>query len=239
MSRPVGAGREEREEIEFKEMKVSVIIPTLNEEEAIGKVLRDMPKEVVNEIIVVDSSTDDTAEIAESFGANVILVPKKGYGRALQTGVEKARGEVIVYMDGDCTYDPKEVYDLVQPILNDGYDVVVGSRLRGRMLPGSMRFLNRFGNFVLSLIFSVLFFKGVSDTQCGFRAIRKGFLDGFSYVDYGMPYVTEQLVKLIRRGARIGNVPVTYRPRIGTTKLCAWTDGFIILKCILRERLLI
>lgn len=238
MSRPVGARMEEKEEIGFKEMMVSVIIPTLNEEKAIGKVLSEMPKGVVNEIIVVDSSTDDTAEIAESFGANVIFVPKKGYGRALQTGVEKARGEVVVYMDGDCTYDPKEVYSLVQPILKGGYDVVLGSRLRGRMLPGSMSALNRFGNFVLSLIFSVLFFKVVIDTQCGFRAIKKEFLDGLSYEDYGMPYVTEQLVKLIRRGAKMSNVPVTYRPRVGATKLCAWTDGFRILKCILRGRLL-
>lgn len=217
---------------------ITVVIPTLNEEEAIGTVLVDVPKDVVDEVIIVDSSTDGTAKIAESLGANVIFVSKKGYGWALQTGVEKAKGEVVVYMDGDYTYDPKEIYDLVRPILNGKYDVVLGSRLRGRMFPGSMSFLNRFGNFVLSLIFSIVFFKGVSDTQCGFRAMRKSFLNGLSYVDYGMPYVTEQLAKLIRRGARIGNVPVTYRPRIGTTKLCAWTDGFKILKCILRERLL-
>ncbi|MFX0067239.1 MAG: glycosyltransferase family 2 protein [Candidatus Hermodarchaeota archaeon] len=217
------------------EMKVSVIIPTLNEENAIGKVLGDIPKGFVNEILVVDSSTDGTAMIAKNLGANVISVARKGYGLALQTGVEKAKGEIVIYIDGDYTYDPKEMKRLVQPILDGNYDVVLGNRLRGRMLPGSMSLLNRFGNILLSLLFSILLFRKVGDTQCGFRAIRKRFLEEFSCISYGMPYVTEQLVKLVKKGARIGDVPVTYRPRIGETKLCAWTDGFKILKVILKE----
>jgi len=196
-------------------MKFSVIIPTLNEEKAIDKVLKDVPKGFVDEIIVVDSSTDGTAKIAESLGANVIFVARKGYGLALQTGVEKAKGEIVIYIDGDYTYDAKEINRLVRPILDGKYDVVLGNRLRGTMLPGSMDLLNRFGNIALSLIFSVLLFKRFSDTQCGFRAIRKRFLEDLSYVNYGMPYVTEQLVKLLKKGARLGNVPVTYRPRVG------------------------
>jgi glycosyltransferase involved in cell wall biosynthesis len=160
---------------------------------------------------------------------------RKGYGRALQTGIENAPGDIVVYMDGDFTYDPSDISQIVEPILSGKCDVVLGNRLNGRMYPGAMSLLNRVGNILLSLIFSLVFLRGVKDTQCGLRAIRKRFLDGLSYRDYGMPYVTEQLIKLVKRGARIGNVPIAYRPRIGETKLCAWTDGFRILKVILRE----
>jgi glycosyltransferase involved in cell wall biosynthesis len=220
-------------------LKVSVIIPTLNEEEAIEKVLMDIKKSnIADEIIVVDSSTDATPKIAESLGAKVVFESRKGYGRALQSGVEKARGDVIVYIDGDFTYNPTDIHRLVKPIIGDGYDVVLGNRLNGKMQSGAMNLLNRFGNTMISLIFSLLFVKKVDDTQCGLRAIRRRFLEELSYKDYGMPYVTEQLIKLIRKRPRITNVPVTYRPRIGTTKLCAWTDGFKILKVIIQERFL-
>lgn len=216
-------------------MKVSVIVPTLDEEEAIGKVLRDIPKGLVDEVIVVDSSSDGTAKIAESFGAKVILESKKEYGRALQSGVEKAEGEVVVYIDGDYSYDPRDIPRIVQPILSGKFDVVLGNRFKGMMLPGSMSFLNRFGNFVISMVFSILLLRRVGDTQCGLKAIRKRVLDGFSYHDYGMSYGTEQIIKLVKRGARVGIVPVKYRPRIGKTKLHAWTDGYNIFKVILRE----
>lgn len=220
----------------YTKTKVSIIIPTLNEQHAIGKVCRKIPTGI-DEVIVVDSSSDATAEIAKSFGAKVIVERRKGYGRALQSGVEKAEGEVVVYIDGDYTYSPRDIRRLVEPILNGEYDVVLGSRLNGVMYPGSMDLLNRVGNFVISLIFSLFFLRRVYDTQCGLRAMRKRLLEGLSYEDYGMPYVTEQLIKLLMKGARVGNVPVIYRPRIGTTKLCTWTDGFKILKVILRERL--
>jgi len=216
-------------------MKVSVVIPTLNEEKAIDKVLGEFPDDGIDEVIVVDSSTDATPKIAESLGAKVVFESRKGYGRALQSGVEKARGDVVVYMDGDFTYDPREVERLVDPILSGECDVVMGNRLGSKMHPGAMDLVNRVGNTFLSVIFSLVYFRSVNDTQCGLRAVRKRFLDDLSYKDYGMPYVTEQLIKLTKRGARIRNVPVTYRQRIGTTKLCAWTDGFKILKVILRE----
>jgi glycosyltransferase involved in cell wall biosynthesis len=217
--------------------RVTIIIPTLNEASAIGIVLSEMPRGLLDKVIVVDSSSDDTPKIAQSFGVKVIRENRRGYGRALQTGIEKADGDIIVYIDGDYTYDPLDIPRVVEPIIRGECDVVLGNRLGGWMCPGSMGFLNRFGNFVISLIFSILFFRRISDTQCGLRAIRKRFLEGLTYSDYGMTYVTEQLIKLIKRGAKTGNVPVKYRPRIGKTKLCAWTDGFKILKVIIRERL--
>jgi len=215
----------------------SVIVPTLNEAEAIEKVLTDVRMvDVVGEVIVVDSSTDATAKIAEDFGAKVIFESRKGYGRALQSGVEKAKGDIVVYIDGDYTYDARDIPRILEPILLGKYDVVLGNRLNKKMQSSAMNLLNRFGNTLISLIFSLVFFKKVDDTQCGLRAIRKRFLEKQSYRNYGMPYVTEQLIKLIRAGAKIANIPVIYRPRIGTTKLCTWTDGFKILKVIFRER---
>jgi glycosyltransferase involved in cell wall biosynthesis len=223
-----------QESEELGNMKVSVIIPTLNEENAIGKVLNDMPMDYVHEIIVVDSSTDRTAKMAESLGAKVVFEGRRGYGRALQSGVEKSTGDVIVYIDGDYSYDPREILGILRPILHDECDVVLGNRLNGRMHPGSMTLLNRLGNTLISLIFSFAFLRKVNDTQCGFRAVRKRFLESFSYKDYEMAYVTEQLIKLIRKGVRISDVPVTYRPRIGVTKLSMWIDGPKILKVILK-----
>jgi glycosyltransferase involved in cell wall biosynthesis len=216
-------------------MRVSLIVPTLNEEKAIDRVLSGIPEDVVHEVIVVDSSIDATAKIAESLGAKVVFEFRKGYGQALQSGVEKAGGDIVVYMDGDYTYDPKDIPRLVEPIRKGDCDVVLGNRLSGLMHPGAMSLFNRFGNCLLSLAFSVCYLRRVGDTQCGLRAFRKVALRGLSCSDYGMPYVTEQLIKLVKRGVRVGNNPVTYRQRIGTTKLCAWTDGFKILKVILNQ----
>jgi glycosyltransferase involved in cell wall biosynthesis len=215
---------------------VSVVIPTLNEEDSIGKVLAEIPKDVVDEVIVVDSSTDNTPKIAEKMGAKVIHEPTIGYGRALQTGIKNAKGDVVVYIDGDHSYDPKAISRLVAPIIKGECDVVLGRRLERKMLPRSMSPVNRFGNLMLSMIFDLLFLEGVKDTQSGFRAIRKRLLEDIRYENYGMPYVTEQLIKLAKKFALIKEVQIKYRPRIGITKLCTWTDGFKILKCIVKQR---
>jgi len=223
----------------IQKLKVSVIVPTLNEEESIGKVLTGLWKnDLVKEVIVVDSSSDDTAKIAEKLRAKVIHETRKGYGRALQTGIKNAKGDVVVYIDGDYSYDPKDVSRIVKPILNGEFDVVLGNRFGGRMYDGAMSFTNKIGNLLISFLFAALFTRRIIDTQCGLRAIRKCFLNKLFCSDYGMAYVTEQLIKLIRRGARITMMPVTYRPRMGKTKLRTFTDGFRIVKVILRERFL-
>jgi len=222
--------------VDRRDHTISLVIPTLNEEKAIGKVLVEIPRDIVDEVIIVDSSTDNTPKIAEDMEAKVIRELRKGYGRALQTGIENAMGDIVVYMDGDHSYDSQEISKMVQPILDGEHDIVLGCRISHKMLPKSMNFLNKFGNLALSLIFDLFFLKKVKDTQSGFRAVKKVFLKNLTYLDYGMPYVTEQLIKLAKGGARIGEVPITYRPRIGETKLCAWTDGFKILKCVFKER---
>jgi len=214
---------------------VTVIIPTRNEKEGIKYVLSNMPKEIATEIIVVDSSSDETPKIAKEFGATVIREDRRGYGRALQTGIENANGEIIVYIDADGTYDPKEIPKLVKPVLDGKFDVAIGSRLKGNMHPNSMPTLNRFGNLILSFVLRILFQQKISDSQCGLRAIRKKFLENLACNEHGMPYVTEQLIKLAKKGAIIGEIPISYRPRIGQTKLVPWKDGFRILRTMLKN----
>jgi glycosyltransferase involved in cell wall biosynthesis len=216
--------------------KISVIVPTLDEEEAIGQVLMDVPRNMVDELIVVDGSTDATPKIAESLGAKIVTECRRGYGRALQSGIDKSVGDVLVYIDGDNSYDAKDIPRVVEPILKGECDVVLGNRFSRKMQPRAMSLLNRIGNHAISLVFSVFFAKRVRDTQCGLRAVRKQTLDWNHYDDYGMPYVTEQLIRLVKQRARVRSVPVAYRPRVGRTKLSAWTDGFRILKVIVRER---
>jgi glycosyltransferase involved in cell wall biosynthesis len=207
----------------------------MNEEEAISAVLKDVPWDAVDEVIVVDSSTDDTAQVAESLGARVIHEESRGYGRALQRGIDVAKGDIIVFIDGDYSYDPQDISRVVRPILSRECDVVVGNRLNGLMSKDSMQLPNKIGNLFISLIFRRLFGRMVKDTQCGLRAFRKKLLHELTCKADGMPYVTEQLIRLIRKGARIQTVEVSYRPRIGATKLRVWADGLRILRTMSKE----
>lgn len=216
--------------------RISVIIPTLNEEESIHGVLSAIPREAVDEVIVVDGSSDMTGKIAEEFGAKVIYEPRKGYGRAIQTAIENALGDIVVYIDGDSTYDPSEITKLIEPVRNGELDVVLGNRLEEPKKCVSMHFLNRIGNRVLSAIFRLIFGVQVGDTQCGLRAVRRSALLNHKCRNLGMAYVTEQLAALVKLGYRIGEVPVSYGPRMGRSKLNRLRDGLSILSTMLREK---
>jgi glycosyltransferase involved in cell wall biosynthesis len=214
---------------------VTFIIPALNERAGIGRVLSRIPREITREIIVVDSSNDGTGEVARHHGVRVIREDRRGYGRALQTGIENATGDIVVYVDADVTYDPREVPRLVDPILRGELDVVLGSRFLGKSEPYAMSPLNKVGNILLSLAFSLVFQSRISDSQCGMRAIRRTLLEDVRCSEQGMPYVTEQLIRLVENGARIGEVPISYRRRVGKTKLVPWKDGIQILRSILKN----
>lgn len=220
---------------DFPSRSVSFIIPALNERAGIGRVLSRIPREIAKEIIVVDSSNDGTGEIAKNHGVIVICEVRKGYGRALQTGIENATGDVIVYVDADMTYDPREVPRLVNPILRDELDVVLGSRFREKSEPYAMSPFNKIGNVLLSRAFSLAYQNRISDSQCGMRAIRGALLKDLNCSEQGMSYVTEQLIRLAQKGARIGEVPISYRRRVGQTKLVPWKDGLQILRSILKN----
>ena len=221
--------------------RIVIVFPALNEREAVGKVLDDV-KAVMDgyehQLLVVDGhSTDGTDEIARGKGAEVIYQRGKGYGDALTTGFFYAKrrldADVIVMMDADYTYDPKDIPALVQPILGDEADLVLGNRFAG-LQKGAMSFVNRVGNRVLSLVAKLALKLNVYDTQSGMRAFRSKLLDSMDLVTGGMPFALEMLAEALSADARIHETPVSYRPRVGKTKLNPIKDGGRILGITLR-----
>ena len=221
--------------------RIAIVIPTLNESEAVGNVL-DGVKDAMDgyeyRMLVVDGhSIDGTDKIARKEGAEVIYQRGRGYGDALKTGFFHARkmldAGVIVMMDADLSYDPKDIPGLVAPILKDEADLVVGNRFAG-MQKGAMRLTNRVGNRLLSWIARFTFRLNIHDTQCGIRAFRSELLDRMNIVTEGMPFATEMLAEAKRADARIRETPVSYRPRVGKAKLSPIKDGLRILGTTMR-----
>ena len=208
---------------------VVAIIPARNEEGAIGKVVAALPRDLVRRVIVVDNgSTDRTADVARAAGATVVPLTQPGYGRACATGVAAAGdAEIILFLDGDYSDFPEEAPLLLAPILANEADLVIGSRLRGRREPGALPPHQLFGNWLVSGLMRLLY--GVQVTDLGpFRAIRAELLAslGMEQMTYGWP--SEMMVKSARRGARIAEVPVSYRKRIGRSKISGTVRGTIL-----------
>jgi glycosyltransferase involved in cell wall biosynthesis len=196
--------------------RIGVVIPTLNEEEPITHVLSAVPRDLVDDVIVVDGgSTDRTVERARTVGARVVVEKRRGYGRACAAGVEAARDcDVIVFLDGDGSDRPELISMLVQPILSNAYDFVIGSRTRGRREPGSMNVHQVVAGYLAGALTRLLY--GVAYTDmCAFRAIRREVLDrlGMREMTYG--WNLEMQMRAARAGLRILEVPVAHRRRIG------------------------
>jgi glycosyltransferase involved in cell wall biosynthesis len=210
-------------------MRVSVVIPAFNEQEAIGRVVSSIPLEWVNEVIVVDNgSTDSTAARAQEAGAKVVSEPIRGYGSACRAGL-MATGETdtVVFLDGDRSDDPRDLPRLLSPIQNGAADFVLGSRLSGSQEAGAMPFHARLGNWVIARIMNLVY--GLKITDIGsFRAIRRDLLLslGMKQMTFGWP--VEMLVKAAKRGARIIEVPVCYRKRIGESKVSGTVRGSLL-----------
>jgi glycosyltransferase involved in cell wall biosynthesis len=220
---------------------ISLVIPTLNEEKTIGECIsraRDVFKELKAdaEILVVDSSTDRTPEIASSLGARVVRPDKLGYGNAYLYGFGRARGDYLVLLDGDLTYDPSEIPKFLE-LLDSGADMVMGSRLRGRILSGAMPPLHRYiGNPLLTGILNLLFSPGISDAHCGMRAIKRAALDRLRLRSKGMEFASEMVIEAARKGLVIVEVPITYHPRRGASKLQSFSDGWRHLRFMMLYR---
>lgn len=212
--------------------QVSLIIPTRNEAETICEcverafqVFKEMGLE--GEVLVADSSTDGTAKIALSCGARVIKPKKLGYGNAYLAGFEQARGDYLVLMDGDLTYDPAAMRDMIAILESGKYDMVMGSRLRGEILSGAMPALHRYiGNPILTGMLNRLFSSNISDAHCGLRAISRDALNKLDLKSGGMEFASEMVIEAICRGLRIAEVPITYFPRRGESKLHSLSDGW-------------
>ncbi len=220
------------------EYEVSVIIPALNEERTIGECITKIQKvfhdnEINGEIIVADSSSDQTSEIAASLGATVFKPEKSGYGNAYLTGFRYARGHFIVMGDADNTYDFYEIPRLIEPLKN-GADFVIGSRFKGTIHPGSMAPLHRYiGNPLLTWMINIIFGTHFSDTHSGFRAITREALDRLNLKTGGMEFASEMLVMASKEQLKIVEVPIDYYPRQTPSKLHSFADGWRHIRFVL------
>jgi glycosyltransferase involved in cell wall biosynthesis len=221
--------------------EVSVLIPCLNEAETLPTCIRKAQvalKEAAldGEIVVADNgSTDGSPEVAKSLGARVVHVERRGYGAAYQGGLEQTLGRYIVIGDADDSYDFGDLNRFVQP-LRSGYDAVIGSRLRGTILPGAMPWLNRYiGNPVLTWILNLFFHAGVSDAHCGMRAFSRDAYLRLNLVTTGMEFASEMIVKMAKARMRITEIPIVYYPdgRSRRPHLRPFRDGWRHLRFML------
>jgi glycosyltransferase involved in cell wall biosynthesis len=207
---------------------VSVIIPTQNEAQAIGRVIADLPPELVTEVIVVDSnSSDGTPEIAASMGARVLKEPRRGYGRACLTGLANAdHPDIVVFLDGDYSDRPSELPILLAPIIEGRADITLGSRLGTQGNIGALPWHQSFGNHLASGLIRILYGVKVSDLG-PFRAGRADVLRALGLEEATYGWAVEMILKGALAGFRIVEVPVSYYPRIGQSKISGTVKGTI------------
>jgi len=220
----------------YKERRITVVIPCLNEEKGIVEVLSRMPS-FVDEVIVVDNnSTDRTAEMARNYGATVIREEVRGYGRAYKTGLLQARGDIIVTLDGDHSYPPDAISYLLETFLHSGVRFLSASRfpLKNKK---AMSFKHWCGNKMLSLALSILFFRWVRDSQSGMWIFERASLEAMCLVSDGMAFSEEIKIEAITK-RRIGfkEIYIDYSNRMGEIKLQPWRDGIRNLSFLLRKR---
>jgi glycosyltransferase involved in cell wall biosynthesis len=218
--------------------EVSVILPALNEEHTIEECIKKIQEvfknnAILGEIIVADSSSDRTGEIAASLGATVIKVQKNGYGNAYLTGFNHANGRYIVMGDADNTYNFLDIPKLLKPLSN-GADFVIGSRFLGTIHKGSMGGLHRYiGNPILTWMINIFFHTDFSDTHSGFRAITREGFDRLLLKTGGMEFASEMLVMASKENLKIVEVPIDYYPRMTPSKLHSFADGWRHIRFVL------
>jgi glycosyltransferase involved in cell wall biosynthesis len=209
-------------------MRVSVIIPTHNEAQAIARVLADLPSDLVTEVIVVDSNSNDgTGKIAATMGARVIQEPRRGYGRACLTGLAAATTpDIVVFLDGDYSDRPSELPLLLDPIIQGNADITLGSRLGGQRIPAALPWHQAFGNRLAAGLIRLLY--GLKITDLGpFRAGRADMLRTLALEETTYGWAVEMILKGALHGFRVVEVPVTYYPRIGKSKIGGTLKGTV------------
>ena len=228
-------------------MVTDALIPALDEEETLPTVLRDVPREVVRKVVVVDNgSTDRTALVAAAAGAVVVSEPRRGYGSACLAGIahlaaSAAPPDVLLFLDADYADDPRESALVVAPILDGRADLVIGSRTLGEREPGSLTPQQRFGNLLAVQLIRLLHHHRYSDLG-PFRAIRFSSLLALGMRDRDYGWTVEMQLKALTHGLRIAEVPVSHRRRIaGTSKISHTVRGTVgagykILSTIFRHR---
>lgn len=229
---------------DIRRPRVTVVIPTLNEEGGIGPTLDAIPRKSLAEagydleILVVDGeSTDRTREVAERLGARVLVEKRKGYGRAYKTGFAAATGDVIVTADADTTYPLEAMHELVAMLDERNVDFITGNRF-GKMRDGAMSPMHKVGNFILSTTGKLLFFVNVRDSQSGMWVFRRSILQHIKLTSDGMPLSEEIKIEAFRSPQiRAIEVPIEYRIRVGEVKLASWRDGYRNMAFLWKKRL--
>lgn len=220
-------------------MKISVVIPTMNEEESIGQVLDDVNKALSGrdyEVLIVDTnSTDKTREIARSKGARVVDEPRRGYGRAYKTGFEEANGDIIATLDADCTYPAEKIPQMVIMIEKEGYEFISTDRL-SNISSDVMGWVHRFGNWALKTTANLLFNIKLKDSQSGMWVFKKSCLRHINLTSDGMPLSEEIKIEAIKKGINFKEVPIDYRKRKGEAKIRSLKDGWKNFAFLFKKR---
>lgn len=211
--------------------KINVVIPAFNEEQSIGKVVEAIPKDWIQKVIVVNNnSSDKTQEVAERFGAKVLLEKRKGYGYACLTGIEEAKrsgADIIVFLDGDFSDYPEEIPKVVGPIIDQNMDMVIGSRALGKREKGSMTPQQVFGNWLATRLMKI--FYGARFTDLGpFRAIKIEALEKLQMADKTYGWTIEMQIKAAKQNMNFCEVPVRYKKRIGVSKVSGTVKGTVL-----------
>ena len=220
----------------YKSQSITVIIPCLNEEQGIEQVLRRMPP-FVDQVIVVDNgSTDRTSEVAHSLGAEVIREPVRGYGRSYKMGFTRATGDLIITLDGDHSYPPDAISYLLEAFLHLEVDFLNASRFPVQD-SRAMSFKHKFGNLVLSLAMTLLYFHWVRDSQSGMWVFRRSILQEMTLESDGMAFSEEIKIEALKSSEiRFREISIQYSSRLGEIKLNPWRDGFYNLWFLVKKR---
>lgn len=226
-------------------MKVSFVIPALNEEGIVGKTIKSIPVDEIEEtgydveiIVVNNNSTDNTAQEAKDAGATVFLEKNRGYGNAYIRGFKEATGDIIIMGDADGTYPLEQSMDFINYIVDDGSDFVIGSRFKGTIEKGAMPALHQYiGNPLLTKMLNILFNSEYSDTHCGMRAFTKDALHKMNLTAPGMEFAVEMVIEAREKNLNIKEIPISYKKRGGgEAKLSSFTDGWRHVKYMLKRR---
>jgi len=219
-----------------------IILPTLNEEQTVGKVIDEIPREILEDrgclvkVLVVDgNSTDLTRQIAQEKGAEVIIEPRKGKGRAMRTAFEQVRADFVFMLDADYTYPATYIPDMLDMLQRD-CDVVIGSRLKGEREEGAMSRLNVIGNHLLTLKAEVLYLRRISDLCTGFWGFKGKVIPRLHLSADGFDFEADLFTQIVKHGYSIGEIPIHYRRRPTPAKLSSIKDGLKIGWTLINKR---
>ena len=226
-------------------MKVSFVIPALNEEGIVGKTIKSIPVEEIKEagyeveiIVINNNSTDNTEQEAREAGATVFLEMNRGYGNAYKRGFKEATGDIFVMGDADGTYPLEQSLNFINYIVEDGSDFVIGSRFKGSIEKGAMPALHQYiGNPMLTKMLNILFHADYSDTHCGMRAFTREAYEKMELKSPGMEFAIEMVIEAVENNLNIKEVPISYRKRGGgEAKLSSFDDGWRHIKYMLTRK---